>query len=157
MIEESALDIEWLNQPSLFLKYARQLAQSEKYMDESKENLDLCKAKIDFEIRENPEEFYLGKLTEPLILNTIIQQEEYKNKSNNYIEAKHEVKLLVQIVKALDQRKNALENLVRLHGQSYFSGPSEPRDLIREANKNKIRKDSNDKIKIKRKIKRKEK
>jgi len=27
------------------------------------------------------------------------------------------------------QRKDALENLVRLHGQQYFAGPKMPRDV----------------------------
>jgi hypothetical protein len=32
-------------------------------------------------------------------------------------------------VNAFEQRKSALENLVRLFGQSYFAGPKMPRDL----------------------------
>ena len=36
-------------------------------------------------------------------------------------------------------RKDALENLVRLHGQSYFAGPTAPHDakFIQEARKKK--------------------
>ena len=30
---------------------------------------------------------------------------------------------------AFNHRKSTLENLVRLHGQEYFSTPNEPRDL----------------------------
>jgi hypothetical protein len=32
-------------------------------------------------------------------------------------------------VAALDHRKKALENLVYLHGQSYFSAPTAPRGM----------------------------
>jgi hypothetical protein len=32
----------------------------------------------------------------------------------------------------MEQRKDALENMVRLHGQQYFAGPRIPRNLTEE-------------------------
>ena len=45
------------------------------------------------------------------------------------------VMLHSQLLKAFEQRKDALENLVRLHGQQYFAGPKIPRDLPSEMEK----------------------
>ena len=35
-------------------------------------------------------------------------------------------------VKPFEQRKDMLETLSKLHGQSYFAGPKTPRDLTKE-------------------------
>ncbi len=131
-IDESALDVEWLNQPTLMLKYGRVAAQTGKEMDVAKDQLEIVRAQLDKAIRLNPEEFYIGKLTEPLIDHTIKTQPEYQDASTKYIEAKYEAELAKFAVRAFDQRKSALEALVRLHGQQYFAGPSVPRDLSKE-------------------------
>ena len=53
-------------------------------------------------------------------------------------------------VKAIDTKKTALENLVKLHGQSYFAGPAIPRNLNKEWEQKEQETQSNKKITIKR-------
>ena len=65
------------------------------------------------------------------------------------IDARYEFNTAKGAVRAVDQRKESLENLVRLHGQHYFAGPKIPRDLSSEVEQHKIRKESNAKIRIK--------
>ncbi len=128
-IDETALDVEWLEQPKLFMRYARYAAETQKMLDLAKTNLDLVKAELDKAVRENPDKFGIGKLTETVVLNTILSLPEYKEANEKYINAKYEAEIAKSAVRAFEQRKEALENLVRLHGQEYFAGPKVPRDL----------------------------
>ncbi len=128
-IDETALDIEWLDQPTLMFKYGKLLAYARMEADLSKENLNLVKAELDKDIRTNPEMYAIDKITEAAIQNTILTQSKYKKAYQRYIDASFEVNILQSAVSAVDQRKTALENMVRLHGQQYFAGPRIPRDL----------------------------
>lgn len=130
-IDPSILDVEWLMQPQLFMKYAEALATAEKRVDRAKEVLDITKAELDSAVRSDPEPYTMSdkKPTEGQISNIIAQQPEFKEKLKAFNDARSEVRILIAAVRAFDQRKVALENLVRLHGQSYFAGPLEPRDL----------------------------
>ena len=56
-IDETALDVEWLNQPALMLKYAKHAASMRLELDKAKEALDSMRADIDRKIREHPDEF----------------------------------------------------------------------------------------------------
>jgi hypothetical protein len=128
-IDETALDIEWLDQPALFLRYSRHAALKEKEKDEAKEALDLVKAELDKEIRSFPDRFGLEKITDKAVENTIPMQPDYKEASENFIQAKYEWNIAKGAVDAFNQRKEALENLSRLNGQNYFAGPKVPRDI----------------------------
>lgn len=128
-IDETALDVEWLEQPSLMLKYIKHSAQAEKELDEAKQTLDVVRAEVDSAIRKNPEGYGLSKVTDASIASTLIIQEEYKIAFENFLEVKYEASMAKGAIKAFEQRKESLENLVKLHGQSYFAGPKIPRDI----------------------------
>jgi len=134
-IDDGALDVEWLEQASLMMRYARHLAEMNRELDLAKEHLDIVKAELDKEIREDPEKFGIGKITEAVVTNTILQQKKYQSQYHEYLEIKFEYDMAQNAVRAIQQRKDALENLVRLHGQQYFAGPSVPRDLSKEREK----------------------
>ena len=133
-IDDSSLDVEWLEQPSLMMKYGRHEAEMERQKDIAKERLDLVKADLDRAIREDPEKFGIGKPTETAISNTIISQDGYKETYHEFLDALHEHNISKAAVRAFAQRKDALENLVRLNGQQYFAGPKVPRDLTEQRN-----------------------
>ena len=139
-IDETALDVEWLEQAGLMIKYTRHAAQARMELDQSKQALDIVKAEIDKDIRELPEDYGLTKVTDNAVAATIITQEEYKEAFQEYLDAKYEADMAQGAVQAFQQRKDALQELVRLHGQSYFAGPSIPRDLEweKEAFKKKV-------------------
>lgn len=128
-IDETALDVEWLEQPTLMMKYAKIAAEARRELDLAKENLDVIKAEIDKDIRMNPENYDLGKVTEAAIFATMLGTAKYKKANQRLIDAKYEADVASAAVRAMDARKEALENLVRLHGQQYFAGPRMPRDL----------------------------
>lgn len=152
-IDETALDVEWLQQANLMYKYARYQAETKKAMDEAKERLDFIKAKLEMDIRANPENYGLSKVTESAVASTILLQPEYQEASKKYIGARYENDVAAAAVRAIDQKKTALENLVKLLSVSYFAGPSAPRDLSLEWNEHIQRsgqKEHNKHVKIRR-------
>jgi hypothetical protein len=152
-IDETALDVEWLQQANLMYKYARHQAETKKAMDEAKERLDFIRAKLEMDIRANPENYGLSKVTESAIASTILLQPEYHEASKKYVEARYENDMAVAAVRAIDQKKTALENLVKLLSVSYFAGPSAPRDLSLKWNehiKTREQKEHNKNVKIRR-------
>lgn len=131
-IDESSLDVEWLDQPVKMLEYSRHAAEMRREMDRAKDALDLSKAELDRKIRTRPEKFGLEKVTEGAVVNAIIAHEDYQNALSDYNDARYENEVAQGAVRAFEQRKSALENLVKLFGQQYFAGPTLPRDLSNE-------------------------
>lgn len=131
-IDETALDVEWLEQASLMMRYTKYMAQCAMSVDQAKEKLDVVKAELDFKIRSNPEEHGISKITEAVVFNTILLSQEYKDANAELLQAKYEYDIAKAAVSAMHARKDALENLVKLHGMQYFAGPRIPRDLSEE-------------------------
>ena len=143
----NCLDEMWLEQPRLYHRYAKKLATAKQKLEEDKAELELCKAELDRDIRSNPANFNLEKITENVVSNTIITQERYRSLQAQLLDTKHEVDVLQAAVTTLDHRKRALENLVSLHGQDYFSTPrpkdNTSKEAIEETEKTAIRKRRN--------------
>lgn len=131
-ISPQDLDVEWLEQPKLMMKYTKKLAELREKRDLVKEELELTRAELDREIRESPEDFGLEKINNDVVANTILTVEDYQKGSKKLIRTNYEVNVMAGIVQAVEQRKQALENLVKLHGQQYFAGPAVPRNLKEE-------------------------
>jgi len=128
-IDDQSLELEWLDQSMLFMKYARYLAETRRTTDEAKQYIEIVKAELDKAIRENPGDFGLEKVTDKAIDAIIITDKKYKEAYQIYLEAKYESDMASNAVAAFNMRKEALENLVKLNGQQYFSGPKVPRDI----------------------------
>jgi hypothetical protein len=133
-IDETALDIECLEQPNLMLKYARHSARMIIALDQAKQDLDITKAEVDKEIREDPEAYGVKKVTEGSIQSAILTEDRYKEAFQKYLDAKFEAEMAKGAVRAFEQRKDMLEALIKLHGQQYFAGPRVPRDLSAQRN-----------------------
>ena len=134
------LDVEWLAQPRLMMEYTQHAAEMRRDMDKAKEKVDVVRAELDQRIRQDPDEYDIDKITNPVVEAVIINQQEYKDATKEYLDTKYEHDVAQGVVRAFDQRKTALENLVKLHGQQYFAGPKVPRDLSEEVVKNKAAK-----------------
>ena len=162
-IDPDALDVAWLEQADLFYKYSEQLNRAMSTKNElklileiKKEEVDKVKARLDLDIRKNPEAYDLTKISEAAVSSAILVcsdyvevQSEMNDLKQEFNEAQDEVNQLYSCVHAMEQRKVALENLVRLLNQQYFSTPESPRNLSFEyRNKTQITKEG-----AKRKIK----
>jgi hypothetical protein len=143
-IDPSALDVEWLDQAQTFMRYARHAEETRRDVDWAKERLEVKKAELDKAVRSDPDKYGIARISEGAILNTIMLDAEYKDLSDKFIEAKYEAGMAQAAVRAMDQRKTALENLVRLHASSYFAGPRVPRDLVDEHQQRKARQERSD-------------
>lgn len=123
-IDENDLDREWCKQPRLYHTYAVELAYSRKALDEAEAQFKAIKATLDGLIRADPDSFNLEeKPKEAAVAAAIILQDDYINAQKKVIDTQYKVNLLFGMIGALDNKKAALENLVRLHGQDYFSTP----------------------------------
>jgi hypothetical protein len=126
-IDESALDMEWLDQPNRFLAYAQAEADAKRAYDEAREALEYEKAQLDRMIRKDPNRYDLEKVTEAVVSAAV--REHTEDRVKEVIEARYEWEMMSKAVAAMEMRKRALENLVKLLALGYFAAPTEPRDL----------------------------
>lgn len=153
-IDPDALDVEWLNQPELLWKYSKLLEDEKKEAEYLKNRVELVKAELDDEIRSSPEKFgFEGKPTEKAIDAQILKHPKYSNILKKYLRHRHNVGVYQSAVFAVHQRKEALEHLVKLHGQKYFSSPIIEASLS-DRQKERYLKGESAKSKIKRSMKR---
>lgn len=139
-IDESALDVEWLNQAALAVKYGKHLAECKDELARAEEGVKLQRAKIIQELTESSDKMLTGVLIEA-----------HYRTHKKHIKAKHrwlDAKTAVDIAEIVQKeisltRKAALQNLVTLHGQHYFAGPNVPRELTQEVIKAEQQKKSN--------------
>lgn len=133
-IDESALDIEWLEQPNLALRYGRHVVGLRQRLARAAERVKTVRSELVDEANKDPRGT-TGK-DKP----NAGDIEAYYRRHTRYQEAKDEE---IELQAELDMaeiareeicwtRKKALENLVILHGQQYFAGPRVPRDLSKE-------------------------
>ena len=134
-VDRRLLDKEWEGQPALFLEYAEQLAETNNRVEDLKVGLDRLRAKLDGELRE--ELGKLGKFTEAMVSNRIMDDEAFQVLQDDLRNEQRKAAILKAEVQALDQRKAALENLVRLHGQEYYAVPTTTPEDRAEYNKTK--------------------
>jgi hypothetical protein len=122
-IDISRLDEEWVKHPKMVQKCATFVADAKQRHSEAKAQLEIGEAEIKQEIRRDPAKFGIEKSTEGQFNEVMTTQEQYRKLLNKVNKAKYHVDILDGLMVALDHRKRALENLVSLHGQSYFSVP----------------------------------
>lgn len=121
-IDEQALDLEWLRQPKLYFKWASAYAAAKRDVSEAKAELDVTKAEVAAEIRKDPG-FYGCKGTVDAVNECAMLQPEYKAALRKLHRMQYHQDVIGAAVSSLDHRKKALENLVDLHSQNYFSEP----------------------------------
>jgi hypothetical protein len=147
-IDESALDVEWLRQPTLVRLYNQEVAERKHQLARLSEELGVLKAELTRKINTNPEKYGLAKATVDTVNSTIVIQEEYQDLRNQIIESEYELEMAIGGSRAMDHKKTALENLVKLFGQNYFAGPALPRDISKEWLESEEKHQSNSRVKI---------
>ena len=120
-IDEFNLDKELKNQSSIYFMYASMLADADSEARRCKEAIELAEAEADNRARNNAP----GKVTEALVKTLVIQDDEVLKANRVYIEALNRRNKIEAAVKAFEQRKSCLDNLVRLHTTQYFAEPQE--------------------------------
>jgi hypothetical protein len=123
----SNLKEDWERQAGLYLYYSLQLSDAEDEKNKAEENVDVVKAQLDRDIRDDPKAFEIEKITEPVIKSTIFLQDEYKNATELSHKKAYEMSILKGVIRAFDHKKKALENLVILHMAGYNAEPKPSR------------------------------
>lgn len=132
-IDPNRLDIEWTKHPQTFFLYAEELVKAKRELDEAKASLEVVDATLDREIRDNPENFGVTKITEPVVANVILTCKTHQKANERFIEARYKVGLAQAAVDALDHKKAGLEALVKLQGMNYYSSPKAENEGDKEA------------------------
>lgn len=134
-LDPNRLDEEWVSQPRLFWEAARKLADARADYERAKAAREVEKAELDRAIRRDPEDFGMNKITEGAIEQVILLQKTYKRANEEVIKAKHTVDIFEADVRTLEHRKSALEALVKLRLEEYYSDPRPPkggREVVEE-------------------------
>lgn len=136
-IDEEALDIEWLEQAALALKYGRYWAKCQQELIRCEEHIKLVRAELIKKAHTDAEKIFDlpdGKTpTGPMVEAYYRNHKRHKEAKEDWMEAQFEANVAeVAKFEISRTRKAALENLVRLHGQNYFAGPAMPRNLMEE-------------------------
>lgn len=144
--DPDALDVEWLEQANRFYKYSVALDEAtavrndlKKQVDRKEKEIDILKAKLELEIRNDPDAFELEKVTDSSVKAAIFSSDQFESVIEELFELKTElneaqnkVNSLYTDVNTMQEKKEALKNLVILLNQQYFSTPSIPRNLTEE-------------------------
>ncbi len=142
-IDANNLDVEWTRQPDLYRQYATAAADARQGWDEAKNDVSVVRAQVEKDVRTNPADHGLAKVTEGAIKGALDIDSRVREAEEALIEARHRYDVLNAACEALDHKKTALSKLVDLHLADYFSKPSAPpgyRDNADDAGKTRTRK-----------------
>ena len=134
-IDPDALDVECLEQATLFMRVSKESARINHEETLAKSRLDVAQAECSDAIRKKPEKYEIDKPTEGAIFNKVLQHEDYVEALGEYHHIKHEAALVSSAVKAFEHRKRMIEMLVTLAGQEWYATPTVPRNLKHEQEK----------------------
>ena len=133
-IDETELDIEWLEQATLAMKYVKYYAQCRKTLTLAEEKIKVVRAELIAEANADPVQCCSKEKPNAADIEAYYRNHKrHKAAKEAWVEAQFELDIAEGAKSEIGfTRKAALENLVRLHGQQYFAGPSIPRDLAWE-------------------------
>lgn len=124
-IAQYNLEKEWAQQPQLYLKYAMASAHFQRILGEFEQKAKVMYATLKVDAAEDPETC-LGhgvKATNDRCEAYAIQHPSYINAKDDVVQAKYNADMAMAAVFAMQQRKEALENLVKLQGMEIYSEP----------------------------------
>jgi len=128
-IDPDQLDELWMIQPQVFEKYSQNYAEVMMKRDNFKIEVDALKSKKMKEIMDDPTKFGVKKTTGEIMSALLMEQDDYVAKLKEYNQINHDYNVAKDRKEAVRQKKDSLENMVKLFGQTYFSGPLVPKKL----------------------------
>lgn len=130
-INESELDMEWLNQPSIAYQYGKVAADCRKEVNLIDERIKVLRSDLNKAVVSDPMGT-VGK-EKPTIADIDAYTRDHpkhQKLKEELIEAQYELEMAeIAKIEMCSTRKVALENLVKLHALNYFAGPQAPHDL----------------------------
>ena len=129
-IDPTRLDMECIQQPERFFHYAEEAVEVQFEVEQAKLQIEIVQACLELECRMNPDDFGLVKTTDNSVKAAVLCHPKYKKVVEDYNQARKKSRLLEAAVNTMETKRKMLEEMVKLHGQQYFAGPSVPHDLI---------------------------
>lgn len=129
-IDIEELEIEWVRHSVVSNKYSDLKADAKLVLDRTEEKKKTIRSQLILQAQKgNAEDLEDVKLTDKNVEAWYRTQPEYIKAVEERNQAEYEYNILTGVVFNFNDRKTALENLVKLCLGSYYSGPVEPRDL----------------------------
>jgi len=125
-IDPFSLDEEIKWQPSLFMKWSENYTHACHRYDRKKEAVEVLYAQLYEAVAISPESYDIDRVTEGAINSVVIQMPSYRVAKRGLHEAKKKMNILAGAKDAMRQKKDALENLVRIFLSGYYSEPKVP-------------------------------
>lgn len=122
-VDQNRLPEQWADQPSMMLEYGLLLADAEQAVDEAKAKLAVVAAGLENDIRNNPQDYEIAKLTEATVAAAIPLQKAHQIATKAYNQARHEARIYRAAVDALGHRKSALQGMTDLYMRQWFADP----------------------------------
>jgi hypothetical protein len=133
-IDETSLDVEWLEQASLAMRYGKHYAIARRRFIQAEEKVKVIRAELIAEANADPVKCCNKDKPNVADIEAYYRNHKrHKTAKEEWVVAQYELDMAEIAKNEISfTRKVALENLVRLHGQQYFAGPKIPRDLAWE-------------------------
>lgn len=122
-IDESALDKEWQAQPRRVFFAAQKAAEARREVTGLANAVKVAEAEAALEIRKDPAAFGLVRATDDGVKAAVRVHPAVRQAEEQLAEAKYALDMAEGFVDALDHKKRAMENLVQLLAQNYWSPP----------------------------------
>ena len=135
-IDSYDLQKEWEDQSATYMKYITAVANAEKTKNNCHEELKTLRSKLIKKFKEEN-----AKITAIEIEANYRTNKKYIEAKKALIEAEYDHKILDGACFALQMKKVALENMVRLYLSGYYSDPQTPESVDKEF-MDKIKKDT---------------
>jgi len=134
LIDQSGLDVELLQQASLALKYGKHHAQLKLQVDKLQERKKTLRSELIQEANRDPEKCCSKTKPNASDIEAYYRaHSDYQELIEELLQTEYELQYAgIAKWEIAVTRKEALQYLVKLHGQQYFAGPSIPRDLDEE-------------------------
>lgn len=133
-IDETSLDLEWLDQATLAMKYGKHFAFCKKRFNEAEEKVKIIKAELIAEANADPVRCCSKEKPNAADIEAFYRMHErHKEAKEEALTAQFELDMAEIAKNEISfTRKAALEQLVTLYMGNYFAGPKIPRDLTWE-------------------------
>ena len=116
---------EWIRQVSLADRYGNLKADTQKELDEAKNEYKVEKAKLGLDARKNPVTYNLPKATDKIIEDFLDSDEELNKLNKNIINKKYAYNVADVGVTAVETKRQALKEMRELAFKKYFAEPTE--------------------------------
>lgn len=133
LIEKFDLPMEWERQPQLYLHWAEEAVFAQTERDSISSQVDLLRAQLDSDIRLHPAEYGFVdgdqnaiKPTEPAIKACILQQPNFKEKSEELASATQTVNIMNAAKAGMDHKRRALTSLTELQIAGFYGSNTAP-------------------------------